>query len=119
MAGEAIEKYQLAGLDERQRGFSRPVDLHGDGASYRATFRYETVVLHGERCQATESALREMIRLLQRRGYTQLKSQLSFRGGQYLGNQEPWIEYPDDAEPAEEPVRVPGWLRRVGACFRR
>ena len=36
-----------------------------------------------------------MIALLQAQGYTQLRSQQSYRDGIYLGSQELWVDYPD------------------------
>lgn len=119
MPSEVTEKYQLAGLDERQRGFSRPVDLQQEGGWYRATLQYETVVVSGESNQAKEAALSEVVYQLQNRGYTQLRSQLSFRGGQYLGSQEPWVEYPDPGRPAVEPVGLARWFKRVGSFLGR
>ena len=119
MPGQVIEKYQLAGVDERERGFSRPVDLQQVGALYRAALRYERVEIAGESGEAKEAALLELIRHLQARGYTQLRSQISFRGTQYLGSQEPWVEYPDPDRPTEEPAEIGGFFRRVREFFRR
>jgi len=119
MFGLVIEKYQLAGMDERERGFSRPVDLQQEGGLYRATLRYEKVEMAGESGEAKEAALLELIRHLQARGYTQLRSQLTFRGAQYLGSQEPWLDYPDPARPMAEPAGIGGFFRRVGEFFRR
>ncbi|MGH7411262.1 MAG: hypothetical protein ACREJ6_09450 [Candidatus Methylomirabilis sp.] len=58
-------------------------------------------------------AINELIRLLHQRGFAQLRTQLSFRGGTYFGSQEPWVEYPD---PRGMFVSVRGlfrWLRRL------
>jgi len=38
-----------------------------------------------------------LIHTLQSEGYRQLRSQMSFRNGVYLGSQEMWVEYPDPA----------------------
>lgn len=90
-----MDKHQLAGFDERERGFCRPVEFERAEGGIRAILRYETqrVVTEARDTQAT--ALEELIRTLQRQGYSQLRSQLSVRNGAYLGSQEPWIEYPD------------------------
>ena len=119
MSGQVIEKYQLAGVDERERGFSRPVELQQEDALYRATLRYEKVEIAGESGEGKEAALFELIRHLQARGYTQLRSQLTFLGTQYLGSQEPWVEYPDPDRPTEEPAEIGGFFKRVGGFFRR
>ena len=61
----------------------------------QAVFRYERVLLETDP-QATEhAAVATLIRQLQARGYTQLRSRLQFRGATYLGNQEPWTDHPD------------------------
>ncbi len=90
-----IEKHQLAGIDDRQRGFNRPVAVEHRDHIYRATLQYERTVLSGESPESKEAAVHSLVLTLHERGYRQLKSQVSFRGLDYLGNQEPWIEYPD------------------------
>ncbi len=95
MAEESPEKYQLAGLDVRERGFSRPVVFEHTEIGYRAILRYETTTIVTEPQSSQAAALRELIHLLQGQGYTQLRSQLSFQQGMYQGSQHPWIEYPD------------------------
>jgi hypothetical protein len=97
MQDEVIEKHQLAGLDERERGFNRQVEIDRRAGTYRATFRYETTVVATERQGAQAAALTELVVMLHARGYQQLRSRLSFQGGNYLGSQEAWIEYPDPA----------------------
>lgn len=63
--------------------------------AYRAVFWYETVRLEVDSCETEVNALSKLIRQLQEKGYTQLRSQLIFQGDQYLGNQELWVEYQD------------------------
>ena len=46
--GESLDKHQLAGLDARERGFSRPVVFERVEESYRAILRYETVLRETE-----------------------------------------------------------------------
>lgn len=42
--GEAgLDKHQLAGVDSRERGFSRPVEFEREREHYQAVLRYETV----------------------------------------------------------------------------
>ncbi len=118
---ESAEKHQVAGLDDHDRGFNRIIELVLSEGSYRAVFRYErTMVVSGNFVTQAE-AINELIRLLQQRGFSQLRSQLSFRGGTYFGSREPWVEYPD---PRGAFISARGffrWLRRlvlVGARFR-
>ena len=100
MADRARETYQLAGVDDRERGFNRTVQLHRDDNVYRATFHYEKVRMRGEPADNAAAALDNLVRVLHAEGYSQMRSRLSFRGEEYLGSQEPWIEYPDPPRPS-------------------
>jgi hypothetical protein len=116
MADQAQEKHQLAGLDARERGFSRPVVFeHADGG-YQAILRYETTRVVTAAYDTPRAALEELIRILQEQGYSQLRSQLSVREGAYLGSQEPWIEYPD---PARQPETPDGLISKFFSWFIR
>lgn len=110
-----FDKHQLAGLDNRERGFSRPVEFQGEGDGYRAVLRYEAVCLTTETRPTQDEALTLLIQTLQTQGYRQLKTQLNFRNGEYLGSRELWVEYPDppQAEPAQ-----PGFFDRIRKWFR-
>ncbi len=118
---EPAEKHQVAGLDERERGFNRLVELVLSEGSYRAVFSYErTMVVSGNFVSPAE-AMNELIRLLHQRGFAQLRTQVSFRDGSYLGSQEPWIEYPDPHGAFLSVQRLVRWWRRLvgeGAQFR-
>ena len=100
MPEPAGEKHQLAGFDARERGFNRPVELVRTAAGFQARLRYESTHLVTPDAPSAAQALGHLIRLLQEQGYTQLRSQQSYRDGLYLGSQELWIEYPD---PQPEP----------------
>lgn len=110
-----LDKYQLAGLDNRERGFSRPIEFESVGEGYRAVLRYEEVRLTTEVHTTQDKALVSLIESLHGQGYRQLKTQMSFRGGVYLGSQELWVEYPDppQAEPGES-----GFFDRLKSWFR-
>ena len=110
------EKHQLAGLDTRERGFSRPVVFEQAGEGYQAILRYETTRVMTTAHDTPGAALEELIRTLQGQGFSQLRSQLSVREGAYLGSQEPWIEYPDPARSTEQEV---GWVKRLFRGFLR
>ncbi|TAJ24453.1 MAG: hypothetical protein EPO64_09510 [Nitrospirae bacterium] len=123
MATEVVEKHQLAGMDERERGFNRPVEIERLDEGYRASLRYETTIIVTDPCATQAAALGEVIRSLHGRGYTQLRSQLSFTDGAYRGNQEPWIGHPDPEQPPVPRAEPFGWLlhrwmpfkKRIGA----
>lgn len=103
MDGEGLDKYQLAGLDNRERGFSRPVEFERAGEGYQAILRYETVRVETEAHPTQDEALTVLIQSLHAQGYRQLKTQRSFRNGVYLGSQELWVEYSDPPQAEPEP----------------
>ena len=116
MPKDIVEKHQLAGLDEHERGFNRVVELERDGGMCRAMLRYETTLLVTDSHATHSDTLVELIRLLHARGFRQLRSQLSFKENTYYGNREPWIEYPDPERSVRPPggiiARLFGWLRQ-------
>jgi hypothetical protein len=110
------ETYQLAGLDPRERGFSRPVDVVVQDRRYRAMLRYESVRIATDPAESREDALQLLITTLHGQGYRQLKTQISFREGRYLGSRESWIEYPDPAPaPRSLLAAIRSWLTRGNA----
>jgi hypothetical protein len=110
------EKHQLAGIDARERGFSRPIVFEQADGGYHAILRYETTRVVTTAQITTGAALEELIRTLQGQGYSQLRSQLSVREGAYLGSQEPWIDYPD---PARQPETPDGLIGKFFSWFSR
>ena len=110
------EKHQLAGVDGRERGFSRPVMFEQTDGGYQAILRYETTRVATTPHDTPGAALEELIRTLQGQGYSQLRSQLSVREGTYLGSREPWIEYSDPPRVTEQEG---GWLKRLVRSFLR
>lgn len=119
-----LEQYQVAGFDERERGFNRQIDMERVDGGIRAVLRYEKTLVETRPCETSPAALDELIRLLRERGYSQLRSRLNFRGGTYLGNQEPWVEYPDpDGGPVtipaddEQSARRSGWIGKALSLF--
>ena len=124
MSHDVIAKYQIAGLDERERGFSRLMDMERIEGNYRAVLRYEKTIVETDRCATSDAALNHLIELLRERGYSQLKSRLDFRGTDYLGSREFWVEYPDPDRPSQQSYHVPqqlarrtGWLSKVLKLF--
>ena len=113
MADDTPEKHLMAGLDERERGFSRSVEIERREGAFRAIFRYETLALESAGAGSAAAALAEMVRLLQERGYRQIRTRLIFLGGAYLGSQELWVDY---ADPERPPGAAGGWaglVRRI------
>ena len=115
MSQVGLDKHQLAGSDNRERGFSRPVEFERAGEGYRAILRYETVRVTTETHPTQDEALTSMICALHAQGYRQLKTQRSFHNGVYLGSQELWVEYLDPPQPELERSgffdRIKNWFR--------
>ncbi|MEQ1795253.1 MAG: hypothetical protein ABL970_13805 [Nitrospira sp.] len=113
--GEAsLDKHQLAGLDHRERGFSRPVEFERTGEHVCAILRYETIRVSTAPHPMQDAALLALIQTLHTQGYRQLRTQVSFRNGTYLGSQEMWVEYPDPAPPPKPDgllSKIAGWFR--------
>ena len=107
---DGLDKHQLSGLDNRERGFSRPVEFERVGEGYRALLRYETVRVTTETHPTQDEALTSLIQTLHAQGYRQLKTQMSFRNDVYLGSQELWVEYPD--APQSEPEQS-GFFNKI------
>ena len=119
MTDTACETHQLAGMDDRQRGFNRVVQLDCQNNSYRAAFYYEKTWVRSEPADTTTAALAVLVHALRSKGYRQLRSRLSFRGETYLPNQEPWIEYPDPDQPSLRLTQLWGALRGFLGAFRK
>ena len=112
---EELDQYQLAGLDDRERGFSRPIACERAGDGHRAVLRYETVRITTSPQPTSDTALLSLIQTLHARGYRQLKTQTSFRNGIYLGSQECWVEYPD---PPQSVLERPGLMTKLLSWLR-
>lgn len=110
-----LDKHQLAGLDDRERGFSRPVEFERAGEGYRAILRYETLCVRSETQPTQDQALTLLVQSLQTQGYRQLKTQLSFHDGLYLGSRELWVEYSDPPQTAPQQSgffdKIKNWFR--------
>ena len=115
MGQDRFDRHQLAGLDHRERGFSRPVECELAGDQYRAVLRYESLRVETEPCATQDAAMLALIKILQAQGYRQLRTQQSFRNGVYLGSQEMWIEHADPLKPEAEPI---GLMARMLRWFR-
>ncbi|RMH07825.1 MAG: hypothetical protein D6704_04260 [Nitrospirae bacterium] len=109
---ESTNRYQVAGVDDRERGFTREATISGSAdGRYALRFRYERLVLTTTSHASEADALRDLIHQLHQRGYTQLRTRLHFRGTVYLGNQEEWVEYPDPLQGQKRGWKA--WIRRL------
>ena len=119
MANEAHEKHLLAGLDERARGFTRMVSVEQQAEIFRASLQYETHLVVSADADNPAAALADLARRLHERGYTQLRSRLTFAGGTYLGSQQQWVEYADPERPPEAEGEFFRLMRRIWWMFTR
>jgi hypothetical protein len=119
MTNEAHEKHLLAGLDERARGFTRVVSVEQQAETFRASFQYETLLVVSSDAGSQAAALADLARRLHERGYTQLRSRLTFAGGIYLGSQEQWVEYADPERPPGAEGELFRLMRRIWRMFTR
>jgi len=119
MANEAHEKHLLAGLDERARGFTRMVSVEQQAEIFRASLQYETHLVVSADADNPAAALADLARRLHERGYTPLRSRLTFAGGTYLGSQEQWVEYADLERVPETEGGLFGLMRRIWRMFTR
>ncbi len=118
MAQTGLDKHQLAGFDDRERGFSRPVEFDRAEDQFRAVLRYEAVRITTDPHPTQDGALLMLIQILHGQGYRQLRTQKSFSNGEYLGSRELWIEYPDPPQEQKSEgllAKIAGWFRSRGA----
>ena len=119
MANEAREKHLLAGLDQRARGFTRMVSIEQQAETFRASLQYETLLVVSADAASPAAALADLARRLHERGYTQLRSRLTFAEGTYLGSQEQWVEYADPERAPEAEGKFFRLMRRILWIFTR
>jgi hypothetical protein len=117
MANEAHQKHLLAGVDERVRGFTRMVSVEQQAETFRASLQYETLLVVSAEADSPAAALADLARRLHERGYTQLRSRLTFAGGAYLGSQEQWVEYADPESAPEAEGEFFRLIRRICRMF--
>ncbi len=108
MTVQPIERHRIAGVDELQRGFNRQIDVIRTDAGFQAQLQYESTRVVASASPSTVAAVQALITKLHASGYTQLRSQLNFRDQQYLGSQEPFVDYPDPARGLFAKLRA--WL---------
>lgn len=108
-----VHIYHVAGLDDRDRGFSRQIHVIPREGGFQARLRYESLQIDVNPVPTEDQVLQGLIHVLQDRGYRQLRTQRIFIGEQYLGNQELWVEYPDPEAPPETRNTWLAWLRQI------
>ena len=87
------ETHQLEGFDTRNRSFNRNVFIDKGVKGYTSRFSYENFNAVTEPFSTPREAMRALISILEKKGYTRLRSRLNFRGKKYLTETELWIDY--------------------------
>ena len=105
--------YQIAGLDDRSRGFTRQATVTFLNHRYQAVFLYERFRMVAEHDKSEPAVIHQLVRQLHESGYRELRTRLHFRGKEYLGTQELWEEHPDPANRFFWNKLV-SWMRTLG-----
>lgn len=106
-------KYQIAGLDDRERGFNRLAEVTCSEEGYCAALQYETTRIVTDWYENEVAALLNLISQLHARGYIQLRTRLNFQGETYLGSQHEWVEHPHPESKSKSIFDLVDWFRRL------
>jgi len=87
------EIHHLEGFDPLLRMYSRNVIVEVDENGYMGRFGYEGLKVQSSEYPTVEEVLKDIIRKLQKKGFTELRSRVNFRDDRYLAEREPWIDY--------------------------
>ncbi len=104
--------HQLSGLDDRERGFNRQVQIISIEEQFQVRLRYEKLRVELDPVSTEAEALEQLARHLHGRGFRQLRTQQIFVEGRYLGSQERWVEYADPESPEPSQGGWESWFAR-------
>jgi hypothetical protein len=98
-----VEIHQVEGFDSVPRYFNRSVDVSKSERGYSGRMHYEDFTVESGQYKTIRDAIDNLVTQLQQRGFTRLRTRLSFRGKKYLGERgirhfdesEQWTNYPD------------------------
>jgi hypothetical protein len=88
---EPAEIHQMEGFDSRNRMFNRNVFIYKKERSFSAHFRYEELFLESPHFATSTEAINELVKIVQKKGFSRLRTRLNFKGKKYLTELEPWI----------------------------
>ncbi|MFQ5580308.1 MAG: hypothetical protein ACE5FZ_06820 [Nitrospiria bacterium] len=88
-----FEIHHLEGFDPLLRMFSRNVVVEVDEIGYSGRFGYEGMKVLSSQYPTVQEVLEDIIRKLQKKGFTELRSRVNFRDDRYLAEREPWVNY--------------------------
>ncbi|MHB8481505.1 MAG: hypothetical protein ACYDBV_02025 [Nitrospiria bacterium] len=89
----AAEIYQIEGFDAKKRYFNRNLFIHKKDKNFCAQFTYENFHCETPHFATPLEAVKDLVRTLQEKDFSQLRAKLNFKGKKYLTELEPWIEF--------------------------
>jgi hypothetical protein len=90
-----IEKHQIEGVDPSDRYFNRMISVNRTASGYVAKVMYEALNVAGHSHQTIMAAVQELIEILQRFGFSRMRTRANFKGTKYLAEKETWVDYLD------------------------
>jgi hypothetical protein len=90
---EAAEIHQMEGFDSRKRMFNRNIFVHKKDRNYSVQFTYEGLFLESPHFSTPAEAIKELVKTVQGKGFSRLRTRLNFKGKRYLTELEPWVDF--------------------------
>ncbi|MFQ5780057.1 MAG: hypothetical protein ACE5HN_04635 [Nitrospiria bacterium] len=87
------EVHQIEGFDPLKRMFNRDIAVEVDENGYTGHFSFEGFKVQSSEYPTVEEVLKDIIKKIQKKGFTELRSRVNFRDDRYLAEREPWINY--------------------------
>jgi len=89
-----VEIHQLEGFDRRDKSFNRNVEIWRTAQGYVAYFQYEGLELQTAPALRPAEALTALVSAIYRRGVSNIRTRLNFKGNRYLAERLPWVSHP-------------------------
>ncbi|MBI3620968.1 MAG: hypothetical protein HY208_02105 [Nitrospirae bacterium] len=89
-----VEIHQLEGFDRRDKSFNRNVEIWRTAQGYVAYFQYEGLELQTAPALRPAEALKALVSAMHRRGVSNIRTRLNFKGNRYLAERLPWVSHP-------------------------
>ena len=89
----AAEIYQVEGFDSKKRYFNRNLFIHKQERTFLAQFTYEGLHCETSHFATPLEAVKDLVKTLQEKDFSQLRAKLNFKGKKYLTELEPWIAF--------------------------
>ncbi len=86
-----FEVHHMEGIDWDTRMFSRDVKIDVDENGYKGHFVYEGMTVQSQEYSTVEDVLKDIIKRLHKKGFSDLRSRLNFREDRYLAEREAWV----------------------------